>query len=228
MVPTLQWLFPPFRLDPENACLWRDTERLPLRPKTLAVLQHLVQHAGQVVHKTTLLETIWPDTSVGDGVLKNCLGELRHLLGDTALAEAYADTGQSATALALLAEARTVAQQAGGRYWEAELHRRTGVLLLRQATPDLTQAVTSLTHALTLARRQHLHTWELRAALSLARLRQQQGQGVAALDLLHAVLHEYPDTSETVERQEALAYLTALQSHVLAIHVGAPTETRDP
>jgi DNA-binding winged helix-turn-helix (wHTH) protein len=44
----------------------------------------LVRHAGQIVHKDTLLNTVWPETSVGDGVLKNCLGELRHLLGETA------------------------------------------------------------------------------------------------------------------------------------------------
>ncbi len=44
MLPSPQWSFPPFRLAPDNACLWRDAERLGLRPKTLGVLLHLVRH----------------------------------------------------------------------------------------------------------------------------------------------------------------------------------------
>ncbi|HEY5867267.1 MAG TPA: winged helix-turn-helix domain-containing protein [Candidatus Tectomicrobia bacterium] len=55
------WRFGPFRLDPINMCLWRDTEILPLRPKPFAVLAYLVAHAGQVVHKDTLLEEVWPE-----------------------------------------------------------------------------------------------------------------------------------------------------------------------
>ena len=47
MTSSSQWSFPPFRLDPANACLWRGNERIALRPKTCAVLTHLVRHAGQ-------------------------------------------------------------------------------------------------------------------------------------------------------------------------------------
>src|SRR5262249_18518490 len=58
------------------------------------------------------------------------------------LAAAYGRIGQIGAGLALLAEARTVAHQAGGRYWEAEISRLTGVLLLHQGSPDVAQAET--------------------------------------------------------------------------------------
>jgi DNA-binding winged helix-turn-helix (wHTH) protein/predicted ATPase len=79
-----QWHFESFRLDPTNACLWRDQERIALRPKELAILTHLVTHAGQLVTKEALLEAAWPGTVVSETVLKTCIGQLRKALGDTA------------------------------------------------------------------------------------------------------------------------------------------------
>ena len=72
MPGTRQWCFGPFRLDPTTRSLWRDEVLLPLPPKPLAVLAYLVAHAGQVVSKETLLEAVWPQTAVTEGVLKTC------------------------------------------------------------------------------------------------------------------------------------------------------------
>jgi DNA-binding winged helix-turn-helix (wHTH) protein len=55
-----QWLFEPFRLDAIDACLWRGTDVIALKPKTFAVLQCLVERTGQLVTKETLLNTVWP------------------------------------------------------------------------------------------------------------------------------------------------------------------------
>ena len=82
MSPTPQFLFASFRLDPANARLWCGTQALALTPKAFAVLQHLVEHAGQLVTKEALLDAVWPDTMVSEAVLKVCIGEIRKALGD--------------------------------------------------------------------------------------------------------------------------------------------------
>ena len=88
----MQWHFGPFRLDLTNACLWQADQPVPLRPKTLALLAYLVAHAGQLMTKETLLDAVWPDTAVGDGVLKTSVGELRKALGETAQRPRYITT----------------------------------------------------------------------------------------------------------------------------------------
>jgi DNA-binding winged helix-turn-helix (wHTH) protein/predicted ATPase len=80
----MRWRFGRFQLDRESACLWEGEQRLTLRPKTFDLLVHLVEHAGELVRKETLLETVWPDTVVADGVLTTSMGELRKVLGETA------------------------------------------------------------------------------------------------------------------------------------------------
>jgi DNA-binding winged helix-turn-helix (wHTH) protein len=84
MPPPPQWFFGAFRLDVENACLWHGAQRVVLKPKAFAVLHHLVTHADRLVTKEALFEAVWPDTAVGDAVLKVYINELRKALGDTA------------------------------------------------------------------------------------------------------------------------------------------------
>ncbi len=78
-----QWCFGKFRLDADNGCLWDGEKRLALRPKTFAVLMSLVTHAGRLVTKEELLDEVWPNTMVGDGVLKTSIRDLRRMLGET-------------------------------------------------------------------------------------------------------------------------------------------------
>src|SRR5215471_3777192 len=87
-----QWVFGLFRFDPANACLWHGAQALPLMPITCALLECLVTHAGRLVTKDALLEAVWPETAVGDAVLKVRISELRKLLGDTAHAPGYIAT----------------------------------------------------------------------------------------------------------------------------------------
>jgi len=72
--------------------LWRQEQLVPLPPKPFAVLAHLVTHAGQVVTKDDLLEAVWPETSISEGVLKTCIGQVRQVLGETARAPRYIAT----------------------------------------------------------------------------------------------------------------------------------------
>jgi predicted ATPase/DNA-binding winged helix-turn-helix (wHTH) protein len=77
-------LFPPFRLDPANAQLWRGEEEISLRRKTFDVLRYLIDHPGELVTKAMLLEAIWAGVSVSDSMPANCVAEIRRALGDNA------------------------------------------------------------------------------------------------------------------------------------------------
>ena len=75
-------VFPPFRLDAADQRLYRGSDPIDLRPKSFAVLSHLLRRPGQLVTKDELLETVWPDTVVSDAVLKVCIREIREALAD--------------------------------------------------------------------------------------------------------------------------------------------------
>ena len=94
----------------------------------------------------------------------------------TLLAEASAQAGQPEEGTRLLAEAQTMLETTGERWWEAEVHRLHGDLLWRHARAEASQAESYFLQALALSRHQQAKSLELRAALSLARLWQQQGQ----------------------------------------------------
>lgn len=84
--------FPPFALDSDSECLWREGERIRLTPKAYAVLHCLVERAGRLVRKQELLDAVWPEGFVGDGVLKVCISEARRALGESAAAPRFIQT----------------------------------------------------------------------------------------------------------------------------------------
>src|SRR5262245_21087483 len=92
MTPSGSILFPPFRLEVGGEQLWRNGTVIALRPKTFAVLRHLVENAGRLVTKDELLDTVWPRTAVSDTVLKSCVRELRKALGDDVGEPRYIET----------------------------------------------------------------------------------------------------------------------------------------
>ena len=89
-----QWSFADFRLDPANACLWRGAQAVALTPKVFDVLHYLVTHADRLVTKDALLDAVWPETAVSEGVVRMAIGALRQALGDTARAPRYIATVQ--------------------------------------------------------------------------------------------------------------------------------------
>ena len=92
------------------------------------------------------------------------------------LAEASGQAGQPEAGLTVLAEALTLVAATEERWWEAEVYRLQGALLLQLPSPDVGQAEACFQQALDVARRQQAKALELRAALSLSRLWQEQGK----------------------------------------------------
>jgi class 3 adenylate cyclase/predicted ATPase len=128
----------------------------------------------------------------------------------TVLAEVCDHLGHPEDGLQALAEAHTLVEQHDQRWWEAEVYRLQSVLLLRQPGTPQAEAEAWLQRALDVARRQHAKSLELRAALSLSRLWQQQGKRDEARQLLAPIYGWFTEGFDTADLQEAKALLQEL------------------
>jgi predicted ATPase len=143
------------------------------------------------------------------------------------VAEAYGANGQVQAGLQTITEALEHVVQTGERVWEAELHRLHGELVLQSgvqglrprdlrppsATPNTPAAVEAEAYfhrALAIARQQQAKSLELRAALSLARLWQQQGKTGEARTLLVPIYGWFTEGFDTVDLLEAKSLLDKL------------------
>ena len=126
------------------------------------------------------------------------------------LVEAYGTAGQTEEGLDMVAEALALVEKTGFRFYEAELRRLQGELLLKQAAPDSRQAETCLHRALDLARSQQAKSIELRAAMSLSRLWHQHGKKEEACRLLKEIYGWFTEGFDTPDLQEAKALLAEL------------------
>ena len=102
------------------------------------------------------------------------------------------------------------ADNVGERWFEAERHRLRGELLLALSADYQAEAETWLRQALAIAHRQQVKSLELRAAMSLARLWQQQGKRAEARELLAPVYGWFTEGFNTADLQEAKALLDEL------------------
>jgi predicted ATPase len=128
----------------------------------------------------------------------------------TVLADVAAHLGHPEDSLQALAEAHTLVEQQEERWWEAEIHRLRGVLLLQQPGTSPVDAEAWLQRALDVARRQQAKSLELRAAMSLSRLWQQQGKQAEAHALLAPVYGWFTEGFDTADLQEAKALLDTI------------------
>jgi predicted ATPase/class 3 adenylate cyclase len=126
------------------------------------------------------------------------------------LAEASAQVGQTTEGLEALAEALATAAKGGAPWWEAELYRLRGELLLQHTVAQPEEVEACFQQALAVARRQQAKSLELRAAMSLARLWQQQGKQTEAYELLAPVYSWFTEAFDTADLQEAKALLETL------------------
>jgi predicted ATPase len=131
------------------------------------------------------------------------------------LAEAYGKAGQAGEGLTVLAEARALVHKTEERFWEAELYRLTGELLLAQEdTQDkgqkLEEVETCFRQALDIARQQQAKSLELRTAMSLSRLWQRQSKRAEARALLAPIYGWFTEGFDTADLQEAKALLEEL------------------
>jgi len=135
--------------------------------------------------------------------------------------EAYIETGQFEDGWTVLKEALTIRPKSGERYWEEEVYRLNGELLLAEARHNLTaqgtqqraaiEAEACFQHALETAREQKTKSLELRAATSLARLWQQQGKQKDAHRMLSEIYNWFTEGFDTKDLQEAKALLAELE-----------------
>jgi predicted ATPase len=129
------------------------------------------------------------------------------------LAEAYGKVGQAGEGLILLGEALAAVHQTGERFYEAELYRLKGELLLHAECRGRNVALVAeecFQQALLVARHQQAKASELRAAMSLSRLWQQQGRYARARALLAPVYGWFTEGFDTADLQAARGLLAAL------------------
>ena len=130
-------------------------------------------------------------------------------------ADAQLAIGQPKAALASVAAGLKAVEKAGGAPLEAELYRLKGEALLAGAgTPS--DAETAIEKSIDVARRQNAKSWELRGAMSLARLRRQQGRAQEAAALLAPVYGWFTEGFDTADLKEAKALLDKLTEPAIA------------
>jgi predicted ATPase len=124
------------------------------------------------------------------------------------LARAYEIAGQIEEAVDLLDDSLQIVERTGERWFAAELNRNKGELLLRQGRTEAAEEL--YRKALRIAHEQEAKLWELRAAVSLARLRRDQGRHAEARDLLAPVYGWFTEGFDTRDLKEAKAQLDEL------------------
>jgi predicted ATPase/DNA-binding winged helix-turn-helix (wHTH) protein len=127
------------------------------------------------------------------------------------LAEAYSQAEQPEAGLEILNEALVLVAETEERWWEAELYRLQGTLRLQLPSPDIPQVEACFQQALAVARSQQAKALELRAALHLSRLWQQQGKRTEAHQLLTDISGWFTEGFDTADLQDAKAFLEALR-----------------
>ena len=128
------------------------------------------------------------------------------------LASAYAQLNQFDDAWRCIGEAMTRTETTKERWCEADIHRIAGEIALMSPKPDAAKAEAYFERALAVARSQQAKSWELRAAMSMARLWRDQGKRDEARDLLAPVYGWFTEGFETLDLREAKALLDELAS----------------
>src|SRR5262249_43093830 len=123
------------------------------------------------------------------------------------LAEVHGTMGQPEAGLTVLTKALALVDQTGEHFYEAELYRLKGALLVQQHADHQAEAEHCFLHALAIARNQQAKSLELRVATSLARLWQQQGKRQEAHDLLAPIYGWFTEGFDTADLQDAKALL---------------------
>jgi predicted ATPase len=126
------------------------------------------------------------------------------------LAMAYAELGQLDDAWRCIDDAIDKAERSKEKWCEAEVYRIAGEIALKSLASDPEKAEAYFDRALAVARRQQARSWELRAAMSMARLWRDQGKRDAACDLLAPVYAWFTEGFDTLDLKEAKALLDEL------------------
>jgi class 3 adenylate cyclase/predicted ATPase len=128
------------------------------------------------------------------------------------LSKAYAELGQFDDAWRCVNEMLAAIETTKERWWEAERHRVAGEIALLSPEPDAAKAEAYFERALAVARKQQAKSWELRGALSMARLWRDQGKRDEARALLAPVYGWFTEGFDTLDLKEAKALLDELHA----------------
>ena len=128
------------------------------------------------------------------------------------LAEVEAEAGDFALAMATLDGAIAVSERTGHRTFDAEVFRTRGEIMLKQNPADLAAAEDAFLTAIAIARQQKTRSFELRAALSLAKLYGATGRDADAHAVLGPALDGFAPTPEFPEIAEALAFVADIEA----------------
>ena len=128
------------------------------------------------------------------------------------LAWAHAELGQFDDAWCCVSEAKTATETTKERWCESDIHRIAGDIAMLLPKPDVAEAEACFERALAIARAQQARSWELRAAMSMARLWRDQGRRAEAHDLLAPIYGWFTEGFNTRDLKEAKALLRTLAS----------------
>jgi predicted ATPase len=123
------------------------------------------------------------------------------------LARAYAELGKFEDAWRCIGRAMTAVETTKETWYEAEVNRMAGEIALKSPEPDAAKAEASFERALSVARKQQAKSWELRAAMNLARLWRDQGKVQQARELLAPIYGWFTEGFDTRDLTEAKALL---------------------
>ena len=126
------------------------------------------------------------------------------------LTVAFAELGRFDEAWRCIGETTTIIKKTGERWWEAETNRIAGEIALMSPEQDTAKAEAYFERALIVARQQQAKSWELRAAMSMARLWRDQGKLRQARELLAPVYGWFTEGFDTRDLKEAKALLEEL------------------
>ena len=129
---------------------------------------------------------------------------------ETALAEAEASAGETDAGLRRLDDAVAELEHTEQRWYEAEMHRNRAAILLKRDPANIAAAEQSLQAAIAIAQSQNARSFELRAALSLAKLYSAANRDTDAYAVLAPAVEGFPPTQQFPELAEAQALLLAL------------------
>jgi predicted ATPase len=131
-------------------------------------------------------------------------------LYESYLAKAYAELGKFVDAWRCIGEATGAVEATKETMFEAEVHRIAGEIALLEGKPDAAKAEVYFERALAVARQQQAKSWELRAAMSLARFWREQGKVQQARELLAPVYGWFTEGFDTRDLKEAKELLQEL------------------
>ena len=126
------------------------------------------------------------------------------------LARAYIELGNFEDAWRSIREAMTIIERTTEAWCEAEVYRTAGEIMLLAPKRDAGKAETYFNHGLALAHSQHAKSWELRVAMSMARLWRDQGKPQQGRELLAPIYGWFTEGFDTRDLKDAKALLDAL------------------